>query len=58
MEKHSQVSQEYHKNLPTLLEHLKLLELHLLVVKKEEGFEFEVVGDVDSSPRDGSLTEP
>jgi hypothetical protein len=53
-----QVFQEYQKNLTTLLEHPELLEHHLSVGKKEEGFKSEVVGDMNASPHDGSLTEP
>jgi hypothetical protein len=54
----SQVFQGYQKNLTTLLEHPELLEPHLSVGKKEEGFKYEVVGDVNASPHDGSLTKP
>jgi hypothetical protein len=41
-----------------LLEHLEWLEPHLSVEKKEEGFTYELVGDVNASPHDGSLIEP
>jgi hypothetical protein len=41
-----------------LLEHPELLEPHLSIVKKEEGFKYEAVGDVNTSPPDGSLTKP
>jgi hypothetical protein len=58
MAEFSQVFQGYQKNLTTLLEHPELLEPHLSVGKKEEGFKSEVVGDVNASPHDGSLTEP
>jgi hypothetical protein len=41
-----------------LLEDTQLLEPHLLVGKKKEGFKSEVVGDVDASPHEGSFTKP
>ena len=53
-----QASQEYQKNLTTLIEHPKWLEPYLSAGKKKERFKYEVVGDVDASSHKESLTEP
>jgi len=52
-----QLCQEHQKNITKLSEHHERLEHYLSTRKKKESFKSKVIGDMDASSHEGSLTD-